>query len=139
MPISGAEPIRRLVLDTSAYSHFRAGHQTVLDLLAAADAVLLPATVLGELEAGFEMGRRALENRTTLARFLQEPFVTVLPTTPEVARRYGQTFARLRQAGTPIPTNDIWIAAATLDAGGRLLTFDAHFQQVTGLDSVLLP
>ena len=85
MSISGAEPIRRLVLDTSAYSHFRAGHQTVLDLLAAADVVLLPATVLGELEAGFEMGRRALENRTTLARFLQEPFVTVLPTSPEVA------------------------------------------------------
>jgi predicted nucleic acid-binding protein len=138
MPTSGVDPIRRVVLDTSAYSHFRAGHGTVLDLLAAADAILLPVTVLGELEAGFEMGRRARENRTTLARFLQEPFVTVLPTTPDVARRYGQTFARLRQAGTPIPTNDIWIAAATLDAGGRLLTFDAHFQQVAGLECVLL-
>jgi len=138
MPTSGTEPIRRLVLDTSAYSHFRAGHKTVLDLLAAADAVLLPVTVLGELEAGFEMGRHARENRTTLARFLQEPFVSVLPTTPDVARRYGQTFARLRQAGTPIPTNDIWIAAATMDSGGRLLTFDAHFQQVTGLDTVVL-
>ena len=132
MPISGAEPIRRLVLDTSAYSHFRAGHQTVLDLLAAADAVLLPATVLGELEAGFEMGRRALENRTTLARFLQEPFVTVLPTTPEVARRYGQTFARLRQAGTPIPTNDIWIAALCRQHSFPLLSRDRHFDLVTG-------
>ena len=138
MPISGAEPIRRLVLDTSAYSRFRAGHQTVLDLLAAADAVLMPVTVLGELEAGFQMGTRALENRTTLARFLREPFVTVLPTTPDVARRYGQTFVRLREAGTPIPTNDIWIAAATIDAGGQLLTFDAHFQHVAGLDAVLL-
>lgn len=138
MPTSGAEPIRRLVLDTSAYSHFRAGHPLVLNLLATADVVLLPATVLGELEAGFEMGRRALENRTTLSRFLREPFVTVLPTTPDVARRYGQTFARLRHAGTPIPTNDIWIAASTLDAGGQLLTFDAHFKQVPGLDCVLL-
>ncbi len=138
MPTSGAEPVRRLVFDTSAYSHFRAGHPLVLDLLAAADVILLPATVLGELEAGFELGQRALENRTTLARFLQEPFVTVLPTTPDVARRYGQVFARLRRAGTPIPTNDIWIAAATLDVGGQLLTFDARFQQVPGLDCVLL-
>jgi tRNA(fMet)-specific endonuclease VapC len=138
MPTSGAESVGRLVLDTSAYSRFRAGYKTVLDMLAAADAVLVPVTVLGELQAGFELGRRAHENRTTLARFLQEPFVAVLPTTPDVARRYGQTFSRLRRAGTPIPTNDIWIAAATLDAGGRLLTFDAHFQQVAGLDCVLL-
>ena len=138
MPTSGAEPIRRLVLDTSAYSRFRAGHPTVLDLLATADVVVLPVTVLGELEAGFALGRRALENRTTLARFLGEPFVVTLVTTPDVAHRYGQIFAKLRQAGTPIPTNDIWIAAATIDAGAQLLTFDSHFQQVPGLDCTLL-
>jgi tRNA(fMet)-specific endonuclease VapC len=138
MPTSGVEPIRRLVLDTSAYSRFRAGHPTVLDLLATADVVMLPVTVLGELEAGFAMGRRALENRTTLARFLGEPFVITLPSTTEVARRYGQIFAKLRQAGTPIPTNDIWIAAATIDAGAQLLTFDSHFHQVQDLDCRLL-
>jgi len=138
MPTSGAEPVRRLVLDTSAYAHFRAGHALVLDLMAVADVVLMPVTVLGELEAGFAHGSRALENRTTLARFLAEPFVTVLPGTPDVARRYGQVFATLRGAGTSIPTNDIWIAAATIDAGGRLLTFDTHFQLVPGLDHVLL-
>ena len=84
------------------------------------------------------MGRRALENRATLTRFLGEPFVATLPTTAEVARRYGQIFAKLRQAGTPIPTNDMWIAAATIDAGAQLLTFDIHFRQVPGLDSTLL-
>ena len=73
-----------------------------------------------------------------LARFLGEPFVVTLPSTAEVARRYGQVFAKLRQAGTPIPTNDIWIAAATIDAGAQLLTFDSHFQQVPGLDCTLL-
>lgn len=99
---------------------------------------MLPVTVLGELEAGFAMGLRALENRATLTRFLGEPFVTALPTTAEVARRYGQILARLSQAGTPIPTNDIWIAAATIDAGAQLLTFDAHFRQVPGLDRTLL-
>lgn len=138
MPTSGAEPIRRLVLDTSAYARFRAGDQSVIGLLAAAEVVLIPVTVLGELEAGFELGRHGRENRTTLATFLQEPFVVVLTTTPDVARRYGQVFARLREAGTPIPTHDIWIAAAAIDAGGRLVTFDEHFRQVPGCDCLVL-
>lgn len=138
MKTSGAEPLRRLVLDTSAYSRMRAGHEAVLDRLAEAESVLMPATVLGELEAAFELGRRPKENRSQLAAFLSEPFVTVLPTTPEVARRYGQVFAGLRRAGTPIPVNDVWIAAAAIDCGGRLLTFDSDFGRIEGLDQVLL-
>jgi tRNA(fMet)-specific endonuclease VapC len=128
----------RLVLDTSAYGRFRQGHAKVLDLLAAADSILLPTIVLGELEAGFELGRRARENRTVLAELLEEPFVDVLPVTPSVARRYGLVFAQLRRAGTPIPVTDIWIAATALDCGGHLVAFDGHFAQVAGLDCTLL-
>jgi len=108
----GAEATLRLVLDTSAYSHFRAGHPRVLDLVAAAEIVLLPVIVLGELEAGFSLGRRERENQVLLAEFLAEPFVSVLPVTPSVARQYGRLFTDLRRAGTPIPINDVWIAAA---------------------------
>jgi tRNA(fMet)-specific endonuclease VapC len=125
-------------LDTSAYSRMRAGHGDVLDRIADAEVVLIPVTVLGELEAGFELGRRPKENRTTLASFLAEQFVSVLPTTAEVARRYGQLFARLRRSATPIPVNDIWIAAATVDCGGRLITFDRDFERVEGLDCIVL-
>lgn len=136
---SGAEaPIHRLVLDTSAYSWMRSGHGAVLDLVAGAETVVLPVTVLGELEAGFTLGSRPRENRTILAEFLDEPFVSVRPTTPDTARRYGEIFVRLRRAGTPIPVNDIWIAAATLDCGGHLLTFDRHFELVPALASTVL-
>lgn len=138
MKRSGAEPIRRLVLDTSAYSHLRAGHAEVLGLVADAEVVLIPVTVLGELEAAFELGRRAREKRTALASFLGEPFVSVLSTTPDVARRYGQLFAQLRRAGTPLPINDIWIAAATIDCGGRLVSFDSDFEQIASLDCAVL-
>jgi tRNA(fMet)-specific endonuclease VapC len=138
MTTSGAEPIRRLVLDTSAYSRMRAGHATVLDLIAAAEVVFVPVVALGELEAGFELGSRERENRTILAEFLDEPFVLVLPVTREVARRYGEIFAKLRRAGTPISVNDIWIAAATLDCGGHLLTFDNDFRAVDGLSMTRL-
>lgn len=136
---SGAEaPIRRLVLDTSAYSWMRSGHGGVLDLVAGAEIVVLPVTVLGELEAGFELGSRQRENRTMLAEFLAEPFVSVRPATRDTARRYGEIFAHLRRAGTPVPVNDIWIAAATLDCGGHLLTFDGHFKSIPALATTVL-
>lgn len=138
MTSSGLESVRRLVLDTSAYSQLRVGQVDVLDMIAGAEIVWLPVTVLGELEAGFELGSRMRENRVALAEFLDEPFVAVLPATPEVARRYGQVFASLRRAGTPISINDVWIAAATIDCGGHLVTFDTDFRYVQPLDCTIL-
>ena len=135
MPNSGVE---RLVLDTSAYSHFRGGHPQVLDALARAERVLIPVTVLGELEAAFEFGSRAGDNRRALQDFIDEPFVDVLPSTAAVARHYGRVFAGLRRAGTPLPVNDIWIAASVIDCGGTLLTFDRDFARIAGLDHVTL-
>ena len=73
-----------------------------------------------------------------LREFVEEPFVSILSVTPSVARHYGQVFSRLRRAGTPIPTNDVWIAAATLDCGGHLLTFDEDFRRIPSLDCTIL-
>ncbi len=134
----GAERVARLVLDTSAYSHFRRGHPAVLHTLARAERVLVPAIVIGELEAAFELGDRARENRRSLDEFLAESFVDLLLVTPSVARHYGRVFAGLKRRGTPIPLNDVWIAATTLDCGGTLLTFDGHFEHVVGLDRLAL-
>jgi tRNA(fMet)-specific endonuclease VapC len=135
---SGVEATGLLVLDTSAYSHFRAGDDRVLDLIAKAEIVGLPAVVLGELAAAFTLGRRERENRSMLADFLEESFVSVLPVTLHVAHRYGSIFADLRRAGTPIPVNDIWIAATTLDCAGHLLTFDGDFGRISALESTIL-
>lgn len=138
MATSGADPHRRLVLDTSAYSRMRSGHEFVLTAVASAGAVIVPVTVLGELEAGFALGNRQRENLTILAEFLAESFVTTQKTTQEIASRYGLLFAELKRAGTPVPVNDIWIAAATLDCGGHLLTFDRHFGRIPSLPRTIL-
>jgi len=130
--------VDRLVFDSSAYSHFRAGHSGVLDCLAKAAVVVVPTIVLGELDAAFDAGLRAKENRTRLAELLDEPFVTVAPVTAAVARHYGRIVGELRRAGTPIPTNDVWIAATTADCGGTVLTFDRHFERVAGLQRIVL-
>ncbi len=127
-----------LVLDTSAYSHFRTGHPVVHRHMTTADAVALPATVLGELHAAFKLGGRERENEAGLSTFLEEPFVRTLTIGPDTARHYGTIFASLRRAGTPIPLNDIWIAASTLEHGGHLLTFDRDFERVENLSCTVL-
>jgi len=128
----------KIVLDTSAYSRLRGGHAQALERMAAARVVVVPVTVLGELDAGFELGRRAIENRRVLAEFLEEPFVNVLDVTVMTVRHYARIFAALRRAGTPIPINDVWIAAATVECNGHLLTFDRDFSRIPDFEHTLL-
>ena len=135
---SSAERVHRLALDTSAYSRLRAGDTRVRDLIASADSVLVPTPVLGELHGAFELGSRVRENRVALSEFLDEPFVQVTPVSESVARHYGRVFASLRRAGTPIPANDIWIAACAIDQGACLLTFDRDFERIAALDRIVL-
>jgi tRNA(fMet)-specific endonuclease VapC len=125
-------------MDTSAYSHMRMGHPDLANMLASAEALLIPVTVLGELEGAFELGSRARANRLALAEFLSESFVSVLPTTPDVAHRYGQIYARQRRSGRPVPVNDMWIAASAIDCGGHLVTFDKDFGRIEALDCTVL-
>ncbi len=73
-----------------------------------------------------------------LAQFLAESFVAQWDVTSAVAQRYGETFAQLRRAGTPIPINDVWIASSTLDCRGHLVTFDSDFSRVAGLSVTVL-
>lgn len=135
---TGPERSRKIVLDTSAYSWLRSGHEGVLDKVASAEIVWVPTVVIGELEAGFALGRHQRENTTLLDEFLSEPFASVRPVTREVATLYGRLFATLRRGGTPIPINDVWIGAAVLECGGCLVTFDSHFEKIAGLEMTLL-
>lgn len=121
---------QRILLDTSAYAQFRRGQPHVVDILVAAERVFLSTITLGELEAGFSLGARSEENRRTLRDFLDEPFVSVVAVDEVVAQHYGALFAVLRRAGTPIPTNDIWIASAALRVSAEVVTFDTDFERL---------
>lgn len=123
----------RLCLDTTGYSRLMRGRPGLQQRLEEADEILLPVTVLGELEAGFRGGSRVDENRSVLEAFRGQPGVVVIDTTDNVAQRYAEIVAILRRQGTPIPTNDIWIAAAALENGGRIVAYDSHFRAVPGL------
>jgi tRNA(fMet)-specific endonuclease VapC len=123
----------RLVLDTSAYSALMKGHERVRKILEAGEWLGLPSIVIGELTAGFLAGSRAVRNLSLLDSFIEEAGIEVLTLGRREAERYGAVVKALRERGTPIPTNDIWIAAQALVADARILSRDRHFDLVPGL------
>ena len=120
----------RLLLDTSAYASFMRGHPPTVDAIREADELFLSAIVLGEMLAGFMGGERRTKNENELARFIESPRVSLIDVDEETAERYAIIFAALRAAGSPIPTNDLWIAASAMQYGLRVLTLDAHFTKI---------
>ncbi len=123
----------KVCLDTNAYSRLMRGHEPLKILLESVDEIMVPATVLGELYAGFELGSRREANCKQLALFMSQPGVERLFVDNGVAERYGAIIKHLIKSGTPISTNDIWIAAAAMECGARLVSYDAHFALIPGL------
>jgi tRNA(fMet)-specific endonuclease VapC len=125
-------------LDTSAYSNFRRGNEEVVALLDRADVVGVPTVALGELRTGFLLGGRRQRNEAELDAFLENPVVRVLSVDAETSRHYAEIVAELRKTGTPIPTNDVWIAATAARNGASVLTCDEHFQRIGRVGSVIV-
>ncbi len=89
--------------------------------------------MLAELLAGFACGDREARNREELRRFLAVDSVQVIPLGLDTADSYALLYRNLRRQGTPIPSNDLWIAASCQEHGALLFSFDAHFERVPGL------
>lgn len=123
----------RILMDTNAYSGFKRGNPETIETLAKADEILIPTIVLGELRAGFKGGIRENGNLVELEEFLAAPRVRAHTLGEETAIFYAEIYTALRAQGKPIPTNDLWIAAAVLETGSILLSGDAHFDAVPGL------
>jgi tRNA(fMet)-specific endonuclease VapC len=126
----------KVLLDTNRLSDALAEDDEVLSRLEAAEAIFVPAIVLGELRSGFVRGRRRAENEARLSWFLSQDGVTTLSVDGPVTHRYAAVHGALRAKGRPIPTNDLWIAAVALEHGLVLYTRDAHFRAVPGLACV---
>src|SRR5687767_13577882 len=114
----------RRLLDTNAYVALKRDHEVVARLVRESTKLLLSVVVIGELLFGFRNGSRYDRNLRELNEFLNHDRVEVLPITRTTADRFGRIAAALRKRGTPIPSNDIWIAAHTVESGGELVTFD---------------
>lgn len=123
----------RILLDTNAYSAFKKGDAEIVKKCAYADEIFLSVPVLAELRAGFKSGSKEQKNLNELQAFIASSRVTIPVMSEQTALFYAEIFTILKSQGTPIPVNDIWIAACTLEAGAVLITRDVHFQHIAGL------
>jgi tRNA(fMet)-specific endonuclease VapC len=123
-----------VLVDTSiVVGHFR-GDPGLTPRLGAAATLYVPWIVLGELHYGAHRARRREEGLALIREFLRIG-VVLLPD-ERTAELYGQVKAELAQAGTPIPDNDIWIAALAREYQLPVATRDQHFALVPGLTTL---
>lgn len=126
----------RLALDTNRYTDLCRGDASVIESVELADEVWLPFIVLGELRAGFAVGSQGPRNEAVLRRFLLKPGVGVLYADEQTTYHYSTVYRQLRKQGTPIPTNDLWIAALVLQHSLVLCARDTHFDALSQLPRV---
>lgn len=126
----------RVALDTNRYVDFARGDATIVDVLEHAEAIHIPLIVLAELRAGFAVGSRGARNEGGLRRFLLRSGVVVLFPDEQTTHHYATVYRQLRQQGTAIPTNDMWIAALVLQHGLVLCARDSHFDHLPQIPRV---
>ena len=120
----------KILIDTNRYSDFAKGEKTVVEIFTTADQIFVPFVVVAELRAGFRSGTISRRNEAVLVRFLANERVEVLYADAQTTHIYAETYALLRRNGTPIPTNDLWIAALAIQHSLPLCSRDAHFEKL---------
>ena len=123
----------RVALDTNRLTDLFQGDSELADRLGECDEVWLPLMVLAEIKAGFYGGSQQPRNEVLLQSFLAKPTVGIMLPARETAEHYARLFVQLKRAGTPIPDNDLWIAALALEHDLQLITRDNHFKNVPQL------
>ena len=123
----------RILVDSNRYQDFCEGTPEAVHVIRRATDILMPFIVLGELRAGFACGTQSYKNEQMLTRFLNSPRVKQLFADEDTTHQYARLFRQLRKQCTPIPTNDLWIAALALQHDLLLFTHDAHFNHLPQL------
>src|SRR5437868_6313981 len=119
-----------LALDTNAAIAVLNGDDSAINKLQASEAWFLPVVVLGELNFGAYRSKRVDQNLDNLSQFSK--LCNVVNVNEQTAIHYGRIKAELKRIGSPIPSNDCWIAALCRQHGHPLATMDAHFDKVSG-------
>ncbi|MBT3297125.1 MAG: type II toxin-antitoxin system VapC family toxin [Verrucomicrobia bacterium] len=126
----------RIAIDTNRYRDFCEGDAKACEVLQSADRILMPLPVLAELRAGFACGTLARQNERVLSIFLDRPRVAMLMPDEQTTFHYGRLYAQLRNQGSPVPTNALWIAALVIQHRLMLFTRDDHFKHLPQIPCV---
>jgi tRNA(fMet)-specific endonuclease VapC len=123
-----------VILDTNALSAWADGDPAIEPLLRTASRLVIPVVVIGEFEFGIRQSRHASRYDEWLAVNLDT--VEVARIDRAIAAVYGAIRLELKQAGTPIPINDTWIAAVARHERLPIISRDGHFDAVRGVERV---
>ena len=123
----------KMLIDTNRYTDFSRNVPDVVARFVEADELFVPFAVIAELRAGFKNGTILSRNENALVRFLGNPKVQMLFPDLETTNIYADIFAQLRRQGTPIPTNDMWIASLAIQYSLPIFTRDDHFKNLPQL------
>ena len=124
----------RILLDSNVVIQCVNGRADMSEWLSQAETVYLSPVVIAECLAGLRDTAKDKLRRGYLERLFRMPVCSHPPITSETAKHYVQVWQLLADMGRPIPTNDIWIAAQTLELNATLVTSDSHFTAVPLLD-----
>ena len=123
-----------MILDTNALSALAEGEVALESLLQRAAQVALPVIVLGEYRYGIALSRERLHYEQWLTEYLST--FRVLEIDERTTGFYAAVRSELKKAGTPIPSNDVWIAALCRQHSLPLLSRDLHFDAVAGITRI---
>lgn len=127
----------RIAVDTNRYCDFCSGVPEAVERLGTAREIHVPFVTLAELRAGFLCGTKARRNEAALIEFLNSPRARMLLPDADTTHHFARLFAQLRAQGTPIPTNDIWIAALVLQHDLLLYSRDEHYGRLPQVPRLL--
>ena len=124
-----------MILDTNALSAWAEGDAAIKAPLRSADRLVVPSVVLGEYYFGIRQSRHRSRYEGWLTRYL--PLTEIATVTSATADAYADIRLELKRLGTPIPPNDVWIAALARQHGLAILSNDNHFDAVEGVKRVV--
>lgn len=123
-----------MILDTNALSAAADREADALEVLARAERLAVPVLVLGEYRMGIAQSRHRMDYENWLQEWISA--VTVLELDEETTHHYAAIGLELKRSGTPIPANDLWIAALCRQHALPLVSRDHHFDLVKGLHRI---
>jgi len=126
----------KIALDTNSYVDFCKGIEKVVTPVRSAEKIYISFIVLAELRAGFLCSFQSESNERNLSRFLNTSRVSILYADEQTTHHYAKLFLQLRKQGTPIPTNDLWIAALAVQYDLILCSRDSHFDHLAQIPRI---
>ena len=123
----------KIIIDSNRYTDLCRGDKKSVEVIQNASEVYMPLIVVAEQRAGFAYGSQREKNERILSKFLNQDGIFVLLPDEQTTYFYADLYSYLRKKGRPIPTNDLWIAALTVQHSYILFDRDSDFDNLPQL------